>query len=536
LWVVTCGAVAAGAGEVLASPVQAGIWGLGRVAALEHPDRWGGLIDVPPVWDERVAGRVAAVLAGCGEDQVAVRPGGVRARRLTRAVLPAAGGDGGWVARGTVLVTGGTGAIGGHLARWLARAGADRVVLASRSGPAGAGVAGLAAQVAGSGAGVQVCVCDLAVRDQVLGLVNRIGAGGPPLTAVLHAAGVVDDGVLDRLDTARLAMVAGAKAGGAAWLDEATDGLDLDAFVLFSSVAATLGAAGQGNYAAANAFLDALAAARAARGLAGLSVAWGPWAGGGMVAASAAARQRVARAALRPLDPALAIKALAQALAHGEQQLTVMDLDWDQMAAVPGTAQIPLLRDLPDIQQAAGQAAHADTGQNANLAQRLASLPRGEQERAVLDLVRAEAAAVLGHPSAGAVAPGRSFRDLGFDSLTAIELRNRLNAATGLQLPSTLVFDHPTPMALAEYLRVKACGGKDRIAVTEELDRLEGVLSLITQSDDRRREISERLKRIMHDFQAEILDDKEVERELGAATDSEMFDLVDEELGASDLD
>ena len=347
LWVLTRGAVAAGAGEVLASPVQAQVWGLGRAAALEHPDRWGGLIDLPPVLDGRAAARLCAVLAGSGEDQVAIRPAGVMGRRLARAPQPRAGAEA-WVPRGTALITGGTGAIGGHVARWLAQRGAPRLVLAGRSGPAAPGAAALAAGLAALGAETEVIACDVAERAEVAALLARIGASGAPLTAVLHAAGVLDDGVLDRLDTERLASVLAGKAAAAVHLDELTADLDLDAFALFSSAAAVLGSAGQGNYGAANAFLDALAQQRSARGLPAVSVAWGPWAGGGVAQASTVVQQRLRRGPLPEMDPGLAVKALGQALDGADSVLAVMDVNWTQFV---GADQVPFFRDLPEVRQ-----------------------------------------------------------------------------------------------------------------------------------------------------------------------------------------
>jgi NADP-dependent 3-hydroxy acid dehydrogenase YdfG len=267
LWVVTRGATAAGPQDTVSSPLQSMTWGLGRVAGLEHPDRWGGLVDLPPGWEERTGARLAAMLAGStGEDQVAIRATGMWARRLVRAPLPAEAAPR-WQSRGTALITGGTGAIGRHVARWLTGLGTGRVLLTSRSGPAAPGVAGLAAALAGAGADVAVLACDVAERSQAAALLAWTAAGGPPLTVIVHAAGTLDDGVLDRLDPARLGTVLAAKAAGAAHLDQLTAGLDLDAFVLFSSAAAVLGSAGQGNYAAANAFLDALAQRRRDRGL-----------------------------------------------------------------------------------------------------------------------------------------------------------------------------------------------------------------------------------------------------------------------------
>ena len=245
LWVATSAAVAVGPGEeeVVGSLVQAGLWGLGRVAALEYPQRWGGLVDLPVVLDERAGGRLCSVLAGCGEDQLAIRPAGVYARRLRRAPAPASVSVSGrgWVARGCVLVTGGTGGIGGHLAGWLATVGAGQVVLASRRGPGAAGAAVLAARVAGRGAAARVVVCDVTSRVAVTGLLAGIGAGPYPLRAVMHTAGVLDDGVIERMDPAQIGYGGGAKVAAAGMLDELTAGLDLDAFVLFSSAGRDVG-------------------------------------------------------------------------------------------------------------------------------------------------------------------------------------------------------------------------------------------------------------------------------------------------------
>jgi acyl transferase domain-containing protein len=527
LWVLTSGAVVAGPGEQGISPVQAGVWGLGRVAGLECPDRWGGLVDVPPVLDDRAGARLCAVLAGCGEDQVAIRASGVLARRLTRAPRPDADRRG-WMPGGTVLVTGGTGAIGGHVARWVAEQGAPRVVLANRSGPAAAGGPARVAELAAAGAGVEVVACDTAVREQVAGLVARIGSGGPPLCAVLHAAGVLDDGVLDGLDASRLAGVWAAKAAGAAHLDELTAGLDLEQFVLFSSAAATLGSAGQGNYAAANAFLDALAQRRAARGLAATSVAWGPWAGG-MAQSSQAVRQRLRRSALPEMDPGLAVKALGQALADRETLLAVMDVDWAQLAVAP----IPFLKDLPEVAQLAPSAAAAAPGpQEASLTARLAGLPLARQVQLLTDLVRTSAAVVLGH-DASAIQDGRAFADLGFDSLTSLEMRQHLAAATSLALPATMLFDYPTPAAVAGYLQAQARGpAADPESgpgpVLDELDKLEALLAQIEPGDQRLAQITGRLHALTRRFGTIP--------ELAAATNDEMFQLIEDELRDSDLD
>ncbi|MFF1465904.1 beta-ketoacyl synthase N-terminal-like domain-containing protein, partial [Streptomyces sp. NPDC058330] len=223
----------------------------------------------------------------------------------------------------------------------------------------------------------------------------------------------------------------------------------------------TLGGPGQGNYAAANAYLDALAENRRSRGLAGLTVAWGVWAGGGFAESSTVVRARVKRGPMPPMDPQLAARALGEALDGPDAAVTVMDVDWEQLASAQGAVDVremPVLRDLPEVRRLVA-AGPGDVMPGAGeLAHRLAGLGRAEQERVLTDVVRAQAASALGHASAEAVEDRRAFKDLGFDSLTAVELRNQLNAATGLRLPATLVFDYPTPAVLAGFLRDELTG------------------------------------------------------------------------------
>ena len=442
LWCLTRAAVAACPQDGPGDAVQGQVWALGRVAGLEHPGRWGGLADLPPVWGGRTGELLCAVLAGsAGEDQVAIRGDGLLVRRVER--VPQLAGPG-WRPRGTVLITGGTGALGARVARWAAGAGAGRVVLASRSGPGAAGAARLAARLAGRGAGVLVAACDLTRRGAVAGLVARLaGDRVVPLSAVVHTAGVLDVQVLDGLTAGRLAWVAGAKAAGAAWLDEVLGDAELDAFVLFGSVAGVWGGAGQGGQAAADAFVDALAQRRRARGLAATSVAWGPWRGGR------------AAGGLRPMAAGAAVAALARAAAgNGDGTVVAADVDWARFLPVFSAARRRRLFDA--LPEAAQILADGETGGEAGagtaLARRLAGLGRAERDRVLVQVVRAEAAAVLGHSSAEAVPAGRAFRDLGFDSLTAVELRDRLAAVTGRRLPATLVFDYPSAGALAGYL------------------------------------------------------------------------------------
>jgi hypothetical protein len=328
-------------------------------------------------------------------------------------------------------------------------------VLASRSGPAAAGAATLAAQLAAAGTAVAVLACDVARREQMAAVVPWIGAGGPRLSTVMHTAGTGQATALADTTVAELAGVWAAKAAGAKHLDELTEGMDLDGFVLFSSIAATWGSGLQPGYAAANAFLDGLAQARGGRRLAGTSVAWGPWGGGGM--SQGQSGTQVARRGLRLMDPQLAVKALGQALDAGEHLVTVTDVDWARFAAVFTVRRpSPLIADLPEVARALADAEAALTAvpdAGGALAHQLAGLAEAEQLRVLTAMVRAEAAVVLGHPSAEAVEEGRAFSELGFDSLTAVELRNRLNAAAELRLPATLLFDYPTPLAAARFMR-----------------------------------------------------------------------------------
>ncbi|WP_190120650.1 type I polyketide synthase, partial [Streptomyces flavofungini] len=545
LWAVTRGAVATGPADPAALPAQAQVWGLGRVAALECPDRWGGLVDVPQDPDKRAVSQLVGILAGAGdEDQLAVRQAGVLVRRFVRAPL-GAGEAREWSPRGTALVTGGTGAIGGHVARWLAREGVEHLVLTSRRGPDAPGAAELKAELEELGAKVTVAACDVADRDAVAGLLGRLVEDGHTLRSVFHAAGVGQGQPLAETTAADIAAVLEAKVAGAAHLDALLDTDELDAFVLFSSNAGVWGSGSQGAYAAANAHLDALAERRRARGLTATSVAWGLWAGGGM--AGDDGEEQFRRRGLRPMAPDLAVAALAQAVAHDETFVAVADLDWERFAPAFTSARTsPFIGDLPEVRRyarsvAAEPAADAGTGDDAaaGLRRRLAPLTEPEREVILLDIVRTHAAAVLGYTGAESVDAHRAFRELGFDSLTAVEVRNRLNKATGLRLPATLVFDYPTSVVLAQYLRTQLlqddAAGVD--STLQELDRLEAGLSSIAPDDSARMRITMRLEALMSKWKgadAEApADGEEVSSRLESASADEVFDFIDKELGIS---
>ncbi|MCF2527158.1 type I polyketide synthase [Yinghuangia soli] len=484
LWLATSGAVAAAPDDVVRAADQAQTWGFGGVAAAEFPDTFGGLIDLPASPGDAASGdRIAAVLAGTGEKEVAVRASGLLARRLVRAARPQGAGEP-WTPTGTILVTGGTGALGTHIARWLAARGAEHLVLLSRSAGTAPDAAHFADELATHGTRVTYAAADIGNRAELATVLDGIPADRP-LTAVFHTAAILDDAVIADLTPAQMQRALRVKAIGARNLDELTRGLDLTAFVLFSSVAGICGVPGQGNYAPGNAYLDALAEQRRAAGLPATSVSWGHWAGGGIAAPEI--EERLGRQGLTMLDPALAVTALGRILDHGESHLTVCDIDWDVLFR---GRRHPLVAEVLRNRAAAtpgdaDDAAAAPTAP-ARLAEVLSGLDGTARTRHLAKLVRGLAATVQGHPSADAVDPGKSFRDQGFDSLTAVELRNRLAAETGLRLPATLVFDHPSPNALADYLRDTLV---PRIAATpadleDELDRLEHLFSEVAGHAD----------------------------------------------------
>ncbi|WP_274912460.1 type I polyketide synthase [Streptomyces sp. WZ-12] len=453
LWSLTQGAVHATSTDRLDAPVQALAWGLGTVAALEHPRQWGGTIDLPPVLDERAAERLCAVLSGhTGEDQVAIRDMGLLARRLVRTPRDAATQP--HPTRrdlsGTTLITGGTGALGADVARRLAHEGAAHLLLTSRRGPDAPGARELRAELTALGADVTLVACDAADRAALAALLDTVPADRP-LRTVVHAAGTLADGTLQTLTPERFATVLDAKTAAAHHLHELTRHLDLDAFVLFSSDTGTLGSAGQANYAAANAGLDALAQHRRAHGLPATSLAWGPWGAHGM-AARGAAHDRLRLRGLGAMPPPLALDALFQALDDDETLLTIADIQWERFAAAFTAARpSPLLSALPEAARNTADTTRT-TPDADSPASRLAGLPAAERRHALTETVRTHAASVLGHADRDAVSANRPFKELGCDSLTAVELANALGAATGVRLPATAVFDYPTPRALAEHL------------------------------------------------------------------------------------
>ncbi|WP_168712305.1 type I polyketide synthase [Streptomyces sp. A1277] len=535
LWLATSGAVGTAPDDTVRAPLQAQVWGLGVVLGLEEADRACGLVDLPHDLGEDSLPHLATVLSGTtGEHEVAVRDDAVYARRLVHAPAPDAEP---WRPRGTVLITGGTGVLGAHVARWAARNGAARLILTSRLGPDAPGTEELTAELTALGAQVTVAACDAADADRLAALLATIDAERP-LTAVVHAAGTTHpETPVGDLSTAELARVLRAKVAGARNLDALTADLDLDAFVLFSSGAGIWGDVGKAGYAAANAYLDAFAAERRARGAVATSVAWGAW-DGGMSEGDAA--DLFARRGVRLMTPERAVRALARAVGQGDTTVAVADFDLARFLPLyTMTRDRRLVAELSPVQQAAAQPvprSYTDGAEPAPepssaLADRLAGLPAQERESALTDLVTGEAAVVLKADGPQSVRPRSTFKELGFDSLTALEFRNRLGTATGLRLPASLIYDHPTPVALVQHLSDELFGGADDVLA--ELDRVEARLSALPDEERDRLGLADRLRALLRRVEpAEYTTaGEQADDDLTAASNDEIFDLIDRELG-----
>ncbi|MBI0381404.1 SDR family NAD(P)-dependent oxidoreductase, partial [Streptomyces albiflaviniger] len=491
LAVITRNAIAAGQNpEPDLNLSQAPVWGLVRSTQSEHPGRLL-LADLdddgkPPNW---------YALAAATEAQLAVRGGRILAPRLVRArSAPARDGAAPPLdPEGTVLVTGGTGGLGALVAKHLAaRHGARHLLLVSRRGPDADGAAELVTELAALGVDARVESCDVADRTQLADLLASLKH---PMTAVVHAAGVLDDATVESMEPTQLERVLRPKADAALHLHELTAGADLSAFVLFSSSAALLGSPGQANYAAANAFLDALAARRRAAGLPAVSLAWGLWeeATGMTGALDAADRARLARLGMAPIPGDRGLELLDRALGLGEALVAPVLLDWRALRAQARGGLLPdLLRGLVRIPA-------ARPGAGGGLARRLAGVLEADRERVVLDLVRGQAAAVLGHDAPGDVDPARPFKELGFDSLGAVELRNRLSQTTGLRLSSTLAFDHPTAESLARLVLSEVDAIVSHAGPQSPVDsHLSGLEELVaTLKEGEKDDVAGRLRRIL---------------------------------------
>ncbi|MFE3255390.1 type I polyketide synthase [Nocardia sp. NPDC059091] len=516
IWTVTSGAVAIDSPRL--EPAQARVWGLGRSAALEHPGLWGGLVDIPVDASVRQLTRLVRVLAApADEDQIAIRDSGVFARRLTRVGDDARGS--GWTPHGTVLVTGGTDGMGWHTARWLAAHGAERLVLTADE------TITLPSEL---GVPATVVRCDLTDRQAVADLV-----ADPSLTAVIHAAGALRPGSVVDTTPAEFAEIVAAKVAGATLLDELCG--ELDAFVLFSSISGVWGSGEQAALGAANAQLDLIAENRSARGLAATAVAWGLWAdvmtGSMDETVEAERRDRLRRGGIGEMVPESALRAMSDAVGRREASIVVADVDWARFAPVfTAVRSSPLLSDLPEVVNALASVDSSDSATAADLAGRLAGLAGPERYAQLLEVIRAEVGVALGFADLNEIAPKRALKDLGMDSIGAVSIRNRLGAATGLRLPATLVFDHPTPAAIAEFLETQLTAAGPEMSVDAELDRIEDVLAIADEAS--RRQFLARLRGFLN--KATGADDGAVAvaELMDTASNDDIFAFIDGELGA----
>jgi acyl transferase domain-containing protein len=540
LVVLTEGAAQVGPDDRMLGLADSGVWGLLRSAQSEHPER---LVIVDIDGQQSSLCTLRAALAS-REPQLALRDGAVFVPRLTGVTAPAQGGltggddggDGLGVGLGpdcSVLITGGTGGLGALVARHLvAEHEVGCVVLTSRRGLEAPGAVELQEELVGLGAVVRILACDVSDRDALTGLLEQVPAEFP-LRGVVHAAGIIDDGVISSLTDERIESVFAPKARAAWYLHELTRDLDLSMFVLFSSAAGTFGSPGQGNYAAANAFLDGLAVYRRAQSLPGTSVAWGSWEQAGEMTSGLGEGDlaRMARSGVVGLSSREGLELFDLACGMDEAWLVAVRFDNASLRAGARAGMLPpLLRGL--VRVPARRAVDAGS-----LARRLASVSEPEREGAVLELVRSEVAIVLGHSSASAIDPDRAFKDLGFDSLAAVELRNRLKTITGLNLQATLIFDYPNPTALTRHLlqKVTKAGVVTSAPMDAELDRLELMLSSTTPDEGDRARITARLRTVLSrlDNVGSSGDHVSVTEKIRSASADEVFEFIDKELESS---
>ncbi|MEU1329133.1 type I polyketide synthase [Streptomyces sp. NPDC005865] len=586
LWCATRGAVSCGDADPVVSPAQAPIWGLGRVAALEHPELWGGLVDLPGDPEALDAGTLYAVLSGGGgEDQVALRRGGVLGRRLvpdaatgadaTDSTSPTDSAGSRWQPHGAVLVTGGVGHLADQVVRWLAASGAEHVVLLDTDPEASPRDDELADEVARHGSRLTVLtggpaegraavtralaeLPGLSIRTVIhTSLPGRLAplAEVTPEELVAMASSAVELGELGGAvpGSGHAPTAVGAPDFGAdTQADADADLSTVETILYFSSVAATLGSREHAAYAAANAYLDALSQRQDTDGPRTVAVGWGIWDlpdDGEEPAREAAALSR--RQGLPPLEPQLALGALHAVLDGGKGHTLVTDIEWERFAPLFTLARPTRLLDgvpeavrILDASSDSGEGAEKAAEKAAELRRELAALPVPQRTGALLDVVRKQVAAVLRYEPGQEVEPEKAFKDLGFDSLVVVELRNRLRAATGLRLPATMVYDYPTPRALAEHLldRILPDGGAGELPVAAHLDDLELALDGLAVDDPRRKGLIRRLQTLLWKRQPDTTgavapadgdtpDDGNEGEDLETASADDMFALIDRQWG-----
>jgi NADP-dependent 3-hydroxy acid dehydrogenase YdfG/acyl carrier protein len=519
LTVVTRRAVAAADVEDVLDLTHAPLWGLLRAAQSEYPDRTLKLIDLDT---QLMSIELFRSALASEELQLALRAGEALAPRLARTrvaefVLPPE-----LPTAGTVLITGGTGALAALLARHLVEQhGVQQLILCSRSGRSVPVVAELEAQ----GATVRVVACDVADRGALQALLASIPEQHA-LGAVIHTAGVIDDGVLTAQNAERLDRVFAPKVDGAWNLHDLTRDLPLAAFVMFSSVSGVLGAAGQSNYAAANAFLDALAQHRRSAGQRAHSLAWGYWAERSAMTGQLDDKQRarIKRAGIQPLTAAQGLALFDRALAGSRSQLVPARLE---LAAFSAELAPQILRGL-----VRRQLRHVNA--SAALRTKLVTLGRTEQEALVLNVVRM-AVAKSTNVVPSEIGPNQPVHELGLDSLMALELRKHLAAQTGLRLPASLLFDYPTPAKLSRRLHAELLRELPNAVtpILAELDRLDALLGTVDSDAASQAALSKRLEAFAHKWQKArepAVLGHAIEQNLYRANDDELYRLIDESL------
>ncbi|MEU5660989.1 SDR family NAD(P)-dependent oxidoreductase [Streptomyces sp. NPDC047737] len=551
LVIATRGAISV-QGEQVTDLAASAVWGLVRAAQAENPGRIV-LVDLEGPEDGSGSSAPAEALPGVvqfaiasGESEVALRGGRIRVPRLVRTVSETVvpgdaetDADGGRMpfGAGTVLVTGGTGGLGAVVARHLVAVHQVRhLALVSRRGADAPGAAELAAELEAAGARVTLAACDVSDREALAALLKAFDAE-QPLTAVVHAAGVLDDGVLTGLTPERLSRVFAPKADAAWHLHELTAGLDLSAFVMFSSVAGALGNLGQANYAAANAFLDGLAAHRRAQGMPAQSLAWGLWEqDSGMTGHLAADDTSRLGVAALPTEAGLAL--LDAAVSSGAPQVVAARLDLPELRRRRDTLSNVFHRLVGTPPRRAEAASARKEGSGDELRRRLAGADAEERRQELIALVRSQVAKVLGHERSDAVDVNRGFMDAGIDSLMALELRNGIGVLLGRRLPATFVFDYPSVSAVVGYMLEELFGGDPENGtdlLEAELRKLESMMAGVTADENGRARIADLLRDIAAGWSGNSVDGTAPEDagvDLDSVTADELFGILDSELDA----
>ena len=448
LWLVTQNTQPVESSATLLSVVHSTLWGLGRTIALEHPEIWGGMVDLGAgISGDEAVTLFTEISQPDREDHLAFRSGQRYVARLLQSSSKSAAPLSLHNDR-TYLITGGLGGLGLKLAEWMVEQGARDLVLVGRNGATDA-TRKAVNQLEHSGAKVLVAKGDVSQHRDVSNILEKISESMPPLGGIIHAAGVLDDGMLRQQDWERFTKVMAPKIQGAWNLHILTQNLPLDFFVMFSSVASLLGSPGQGNYAAANAFLDALAHYRYAQGLPGLAINWSTWAEVGMAANSGSQeQQRLVAMGMDTIAPQQGLQVLGQLLQQSSAQVGVVPVEWSQFMQQFSADTVPAL--LTEL----GSQPKAETPsvQQLEFIQRLEKVSLRDRQEMLLAHVQDQVAKVLGRGSSHSLELHQGFFDIGMDSLTSVELRNRLQTSLGRSLSSTLIFDYPTLDTLAKYL------------------------------------------------------------------------------------